>query len=115
MPASAAFAFCPHLDAVTKPRVFQALDGLAQHIERLRHGQTIQLTEIDRLHLQWAEAGGPADVQPAKGRRDRGVRIDTLCLDGSPDRCLGFAWLDGMGRDALQRALSLVHAGSAAA
>lgn len=102
------FAFIERLDAVTKPRVFQSLDALAGWIEARRHGQAIQLIDVEDLRFQWrAAAGRPADPADHPGRTgpDRGVRIDALLLDGGTDRVMGFAWLDGRDRTALEPAI----------
>lgn len=104
MSAEIRFAFLARIDAVARPTVFQTLDRLAAHIEGQRFGQAIQLEEIAELRRRRAMATGQADAAP-DGRRDRGVQIWTLLLDGSRDRSLGFAWLDGQGRETLQGAL----------
>lgn len=99
------FAFITKLDAVTKPRVFQSLDALADHIEGLRFGQAIQVEEVEDLRFQWRSAAGrPEPVEP-ETRPDIGVQIWTLLMDNGRDRSLGFAWLDGGSIDRLQPAL----------
>lgn len=99
----APFALLPRLDAVTRPIVFQDLDTLAGHVERTRHGQGLDLVEVEDLHFQWRAAGGGKDIDPPA--RDRGVQIWTTDLGNNRDRCLGWAWLNGKGLEALMVAL----------
>ena len=99
------FAFITKLDAVTKPRVFQSIDALADHIEGMRFGQAIELKDVDDLKFQWRNAQGRAEPETPDGRKDRGVQIFTTMIDGTIDRSLGFAWLDGRDMQALMPAL----------
>jgi hypothetical protein len=105
MSQSIDFAFLPRIDAVTRPVVFTDLSGLARYIERQRHGQAIQLEEIEDIHARRRMATGEGPAAPSPGLRDRGVQIHTRLIDGGIDRSMGFAWLRGQGRDALQAAL----------
>ena len=87
------FAFAPRLDAVTKPRVFPSLARLADHIERRRHGQPLELVDVEDIEI------------PGRAGLYRGVQVFTLLLDNGRDRCLGYAWLGGHGRERLEPAL----------
>ena len=87
------YALLPRLDATTKPYGFTTLADLANHIERQRADQVLQIEDVDTL--QFRDEPGLHD----------GVEIWTLDLDGSRDRLIGYAWLSGKGRDALQPAL----------
>lgn len=87
------YALLPLLDATTKPYGFTTLADLANHIERQRADQVLQIEDVDTL--QFRDEPGLHD----------GVEIWTLDLDGSRDRLIGYAWLSGKGRDALQPAL----------
>lgn len=99
------YAFLPRIDAVSRPTVCADIDSLARRIHRLRRGQAIQVEEIEDIRAQRHQVCGDADPAP-NGQRDRGVQIIALCLDGSRDRSLGFAWLKGGGRDAMVSALT---------
>lgn len=96
------YALLPRLDATTKPYGFTALADLANHIERQRGDQSLQIEDVETLEFR--------DVP---GLHD-GVEIWTLDLDGSRDRLIGYAWLSGKGRDALQPALYAARRGRAA-
>lgn len=98
------FAFLSRMDATTKPIVFQSLNALADHIEGRRHGQAIQLDQVEDLHDQRRRATGAGEAAP-EGQCDRGVQVWTLMLDGTRDRSLGYAWLKGEGRERLQIAM----------
>ena len=104
MSQSIDYAFLPRIDDVSRPTVCHSLDSLARHIERKRFGQGILIEEIDDIRARRHIADGVC-APPPSGQRDRGVQIFTLCLDGSRDRSLGFAWLKGGGREELQTAL----------
>lgn len=91
--SAARFAFLPRIDAVTKPFVFDDLPALARHIERQRQGQTMQLEDVE--HLEFA---GSPDLH-------HGVQVWALDMAGDRDRSLGYAWLDGRGRETLEGAL----------
>lgn len=108
----AAFALLPRLDAVTKPIVFTDAAALAGHIERARGGQGLDMTEIEDIHFLWRANGGGEGVDAPPEDRDRGVQIWTTLIDGSRDRCLGWAWLNGGGLEVLTAALR--RAGQAA-
>lgn len=96
------YALLPRLDATTKPYGFTALADLANHIERQRGDQSLQIEDVETLEFR--------DVP---GLHD-GVEIWTLDLDGSRDRLIGYAWLSGKGRDVLQPALYAARRGRAA-
>lgn len=102
------YAFLSRIDALTRPRAFTTLSALARFIENQRHGQSIQLEEIEDIHARRRMATGEGPAAPDAGLRDRGVQIHTLYLDGGRDRSMGFAWLKGGGREDLQRALEQV-------
>ncbi|MNS63784.1 hypothetical protein D3C72_968880 [compost metagenome] len=87
------YALLPRLDATTKPFGFHTLPELAAHIERERADQVLQIEDVDTL--QFRDVPGLHD----------GVEIWTLDIDNSRDRLIGYAWLGGRGRDALQPAL----------
>jgi hypothetical protein len=99
----APYALLKRLDERTRPTVFVNLAALAAHIERQRHGQSLELVEVEDLHFLWRNAGGGAGIDAPE--RDLGVQIWTRLLDGSRDRCLGWAWLNGAGLEVLQQAL----------
>lgn len=87
------FAFAPRLDGAAKPKAFPSLGALADHIERRRCVQAIELVDVESIEIS-----------------DRpglyvGVQVFTLLIDGGRDHCLGFAWLNGQGRDRLEPAL----------
>lgn len=96
------YVLLPRLDATTKPYGFTALADLANHIERQRGDQSLQIEDVETLEFR--------DVP---GLHD-GVEIWTLDLDGSRDRLIGYAWLSGKGRDVLQPALYAARRGRAA-
>lgn len=93
----APFAFLTRIDATTKPTVFVDLHALARHIERRRLDATgdraIQLEQVDDLQF----AGEPG--------LHRGVQVWLLDLAHERDRSLGYAWLQGDGRDRLEPVL----------
>lgn len=99
----APYALLTRLDERTRPTVFANLQALAAHIERARHGQQLELAEVEDLHFLWRAAGGGQGIDAPE--RDLGVQVWTRLLDGSRDRCLGWAWLGGSGLEVLQRAL----------
>ncbi len=101
----APYALLTRLDERTRPTVFVTLAALAAHIERQRHGQSLELVEVEDIHFLWRNAGGGAGIDAPE--RDLGVQIWTRLLDGSRDRCLGWAWLNGSGLQVLQQALLL--------
>lgn len=107
MSQSIDYAFLPRIDDVSRPTVCHSLDSLARHVDRLRRGQGILIEEIEDIRARRHIACGDAAPAPA-GQRDRGVQIFALCLDGTRDRSLGFAWLKGGGREAIQAALTRV-------
>lgn len=88
-----AYAFAERLDDATKARVFPHLKRLADHIESRRFGQALELVEVQDLEI------------PGRPGLHRGVQVFTLDLSQSRDRCIGWAWLNGQGRDVLQPAL----------
>ena len=87
------FAFTPRLDPATKPRIFPSLARLADHIERRRCGQPLELVDVEDIEI------------PGRAGLYRGVQVFTLLLDNGRDRCLGCAWLGGHGRERLEPAL----------
>lgn len=89
----APFAFAHRLDGTHKPRVFANAAGLARYIESQRHGQAIELADVEDIEI------------PGRAGLYTGVQIFTLLIDGGRDRCLGWAWLDGHGRERLEPAL----------
>lgn len=91
------FALAERLDGVTKPRVFASAERLAVHIEGRRHGQAIELVDVEDIEV------------PGQPGLYTGVQIFTLLLDGGRDRCLGYAWLGGRGRERLEPALRAVR------
>ncbi len=99
----APYALLTRLDERTRPTIFPSLAGLAAHIERQRHGQELELVEVEDLHFLWRAAGGAQGIDAPE--RDLGVQVWTRLLDGGRDRCLGWAWLNGSGLEVLQQAL----------
>lgn len=99
----APYALLTRLDDRTRPIVFPHLQALADRIERERHGQQLELVEVEDLHFLWRAAGGAKGIDAPE--RDLGVQVWTRLLDGSRDRCLGWAWLNGSGLEVLQQAL----------
>lgn len=93
----AAFAFAERLDGVTKPRVFANAASLARHIEGRRFGQALELVDVEDIEV------------PGRPGLYAGVQVFTLLLDGGRDRCLGYAWLGGPGRERLEPALRAVR------
>lgn len=88
------FAFLRRIDPVTKPIVFPGgLAELARFIERERKGAAIQLEQVEDLEVR-----GSPDLHT-------GVQIWILDMDNARDRSLGYAWLDGAGREVLEPAL----------
>lgn len=87
------YAFARRLDGPQKPIVFSSLNGMANYVERHRYGQAIELVDIEDIEI------------PGRPGLYAGVQIFTLLLDGGRDLCLGYAWLDGAGRDRLEPAL----------
>lgn len=99
----APYALLTRLDDRTRPIVFPNLQALAGRLERARHGQQLELVEVEDLHFLWRTAGGAQGIDAPE--RDLGVQVWTRLLDGSRDRCLGWAWLNGSGLEVLQQAL----------
>jgi len=97
MADSADFAFLPRLDAVTHPFVFADVASMARHIERKRAGRPLQLEDVEDIEIE----GRPGLYV--------GVQVWSLLPDGSRDECLGWAWLNGKGRDRLEPALRAVR------
>lgn len=98
------YAILDRIDGVANPHAVQSLDRLADIVAGRIHGQAVQLIEIEDIHAQRQAASGRGDPAP-DGVRDRGLRIETLLLDGSTDRVIGFVWLNGQGRDVFAPAL----------
>lgn len=99
------FAFIKKIDAATKPLICASLDHLADHIEGLRFGQGLQLQDVEDLRFRWRSANGRPEPEIPDGRQDRGVQVFTTMSDGTIDRSLGYAWLDGRDMQALMPAL----------
>jgi len=99
----APYALLTRLDERTRPIVFPHLNALADRLERERHGQSLELVEVEDLHFLWRAAGGGQGIDAHE--RDLGVQVWTRLLDGSRDRCLGWAWFSGDGLEVLQHAL----------
>lgn len=97
MAATADFAFMPRLDAVTRPYVFPTALALARHIERKRTARAMELVDVEDIEIE-----GRAGLYT-------GVQVWTLYPDGGRDECLGWAWLNGRGRDRLEPALRSVR------
>ena len=101
VPTDARFVLLPRLDAVTKPKQFSGPRPLAMHIESLRTegggDPALQLEEVD--DLRFADWPGLYD----------GVQIWVLDASNDRDRSLGYAYLDGRGRDVLEPALRAVR------
>jgi len=95
------YAFLPRVDGVTRPVVCPDLMALARHIERQRGDQNLQLIEVEDIEYD--------------GVMHRGVKVMLLDLANDPERCLGFAWLRGSGRDVLEPALRAARAAADAA
>lgn len=95
------YAFLPRVDGVTRPVICPDLMALARHIERQRADQNLQLIEVDDIEYD--------------GVMHRGVKVMLLDLANDPERCLGFAWLRGSGRDVLEPALRAARAAADAA
>ncbi len=90
---SARYVLLPKLDNVTKPKAFPTLAALAACIERERGQQALHLVEVEDLEFR--------DVSGLH----RGVQVWTLDLANEKDRLIGYAWLNGRGREALEPAL----------
>lgn len=95
------YAFLPRIDGVTRPIVCPDLMSLARHIERQRGGQNLQLLEVDDIEYD--------------GEMHSGVKVMLLDMGNDPERCLGFAWLRGSGRDVLDPALRAARLSAQAA
>ena len=98
------YALLTRLTTTEQPQPFDSLADLAAHIQKSRFGQGLQLREVEGFRQQIFEQGGRR-LHLSRGR-DRAVQVWTTMLDGGLDRSLGFAWLNGGGREDLQRALS---------
>lgn len=92
MPASR-YALLPTLDNHAKVQTFRTLDALAAAVETARRGQALELVEVE--DIEFSDVSG----------LHRGVQVFTLDMGNDRDRMLGFAWLNGGGREALQPAL----------
>jgi hypothetical protein len=92
------FAFIPHDDAGgrPKPTVFPDVHHLARHIERKREGRVIELVDAEDVEV------------PGRPGLQTGVQIWTR-IDDARDRNLGWAWLDGHGRDRLEPVLRIAR------
>lgn len=75
-----------------KPRVFQELRHLAAHLHQQRKGAPIQLQDSPMAFE------GEADAR-------QGVSVWTLTEDGARRCFLGWAWLNGAGRQSLETAI----------
>lgn len=91
MPADARFALMTDLQPSTRPIVFPDLDGLCRAIHRRRGAAGLEL--VDVTLNGWRDQ--PRAAVQIWRRDDLGQR----------ERQLGFAWLDGRDRRALEAAL----------
>lgn len=87
------FALVPDARPGTKPTVYRSLDDLVRRIHRDRAGQALQLND-DRLFVR-------SEAAPRKV-----VAVYGLDQVGGRTRFIGYAWLKGQGREALQAALA---------
>ena len=87
------FAFAPTLTGPAKPRAFASVHHLARHIEASRNGQALELVDVEDIEI------------PGEPGVHRAVQIFTLLMDNGRDRCLGYAWLGGHGRERLEHPL----------
>lgn len=109
MSSDVRFAFLDRIDAVAKPRVFQSLTSLARWIESRRGNHGLHLVNVPDLRIEWLNANG-RDHEPGTDRKkDAGVQVFTLMPDGTVERSLGYAWLDGADRERLEFALRAVR------
>jgi hypothetical protein len=93
MAAMTRFAFIPHDDAgAAKPYVFDDVHALARHIERQREGRGLELVDAEDVEV------------PGRDALQVGVQVWTR-IDDARDRNLGWAWLDGQGRERLELVL----------
>jgi hypothetical protein len=93
MSTTTRFAFIPHDDGGdARPVVFSDVHTLARHIERRREDRAIELVDAEDVEV------------PGRAALQIGVQIWTR-IDDARDRNLGWAWLDGQGRDRLELAL----------
>lgn len=93
MDAHARFAFVPRDDGgQLKPVVFDDVHALARHIERQRDGRGLELVDAEDVEV------------PGRDALQVGVQVWTR-IDDARDRNLGWAWLDGQGRERLELAL----------
>ncbi len=93
MSAAIRFAFIAHDDGgQSRPVTFSDVHALARYIERKREGRAIELVEAEDVEV------------PGRAALQIGVQIWTR-LDDARDRNLGWAWLDGQGRERLELAL----------
>lgn len=90
------FALVPDARPGTKPTVYRSAEDLARRIHRERAGQALQLKD-DRLLVR---------SEPAPRRV---VAVYGLDQVGGRTRFIGYAWLKGQGREALQAALEAVQ------
>lgn len=94
MDAMTRFAFIAHSDAgVAKPFVFPDVHALARHVERRREGRAIELVDAEDVEV------------PGRDALQVGVQVYLLGMDNARDRPLGWAWLDGQGRERFEPAL----------
>lgn len=89
----ARYALLPKIDNITKPKAFGSLALLCAAIERDRADQGLHLVEVE--DIEFRDIGG----------LHRGVQVWTTDMANEKDRMLGYAWLDGAGREVLEPAL----------
>lgn len=109
MSSDVRFAFLDRIDAVAKPRLFQSLTALARWIEGQRGTHGLHLVNVCDLRIEWLNARGRDHEPGAAGKKDAGVQVFTLMPDGTVDRSLGYAWLDGADRERLEFTLRAVR------
>lgn len=94
MDAHARFAFVPRDDGgQLKPVVFPDVHALARHIERKRDDRGLELVDADDVEI------------PGRDALQTGVQVWLLGPDETRLQILGWAWLNGHGRDRLEPAL----------
>lgn len=89
----ARYALLPKIDNITKPKLFRTLGELCASIERERADKGLHLVEVEDIEFR--------DVSGLH----RGVQVWSLDMANEKDRMIGYAWLNGAGRDTLEPAL----------
>lgn len=94
MTAHARFAFIPRDDGgELRPVACQDLHALARHIERKRDDHGLELVDADDVEV------------PGRDALQTGVQVWLLGPHETRLKILGWAWLDGQGRERLEPAL----------